>query len=435
MQVKKLTTYVISALLTVVTLSSCKSDEEVNIERPPNVDIAELRASSYASDKDISYEEAERRLVMMDEASKLLPDMETYLRDSMTSSYFDVQDGELSLNVRTTLRQEEPSIMDEQLMQSMKSKTGLPVKMHFNSMKNAEAITSVLENEAAALFSDMKGVQGFGYNPKTDMISLNVYEPDEFKRDEWLNDERLQQISDMNIEIVFDSQPTATAAIIGGGDLNKIPANSFYDNVSACTAGFSAVRNGIYGVITAAHCGLENKELGTKLRYIGRDRTNRYDMTLTGYDSNPNTGRLHDLAFFEADDRTAKALPSFFTDASTDTKEFYSSTTASVGSYACHYGRTTGFSCGDVINTTYANANTALSGKGCASSLPCANTFVQVRGPSLNCQKGDSGGPVFALLPYGIASSCLLSSNGNATLNYSPLRFASYIGATPLVSQ
>lgn len=422
-------------MLTVVTLSSCKSDEEVNIERPPNVDIAELRTSSYASDKDISYEEAERRLAMIDEASKLLPDMETYLRDSMTSSYFDVQDGELSLNVRTTLRQEEPSIMDEQLMQSMKSKTKLPVKMHFNSMKNAEAITSVLENEAAALFSDMKGVQGFGYNPKTDMISLNVYEPDEFKKDAWLNDERLQQISDMNIEIVFDSQPTATAAIIGGGDLNRIPANPAYDNLSACTAGFSAVRNGVYGVITAAHCGTENNELGTKLRYIGRDRTNRYDMTLTGYDSNPNTGRFHDLAFFEADDRTARALPVFFTDTSTDTKPFYPDTNVVVGMYACQYGRTTGFSCGDVINTTFANPNTALSGKGCASSLPCANTFVQVRGPSLKCKKGDSGGPVFGLLALGIASSCSQTNTGVFTLNFSPLKYASYIGATPLVAQ
>lgn len=424
-----------SALLTAITLSSCKSDEQTDTEIVPNIDTAELRTTLYASDKSISREEAERRLTIMDEAYKSFPDMEDYFRDSMTGSYFDFQDGEFSLNVRTTLKQEVPSILDEQLMQSIKDKTGLPITMHFNSIKNAEFINNMLENEAAVLFSNIKGVQGFGYNPRKDMISLHVYEPDELKKNELLNDKRLQQISEMNIEIIFDSKPTVTTAIIGGGDLNTIPVNDFYDNISKCTAGYSAIRNGVYGVITAAHCGRPDNELGSKLRYIGRDRSNRYDMTLTGYDSNPYTGRYHDLAFFEADDRRATALPLFFTEFSTDNiKSFYSPVNASVGSFACHFGRTTGFSCGEVTSTNFTNVNSA-GNKGCASSLPCSNTFVQVQGPSLNCDGGDSGGPVFGLLPYGIASSCNTSRVGNATLNYSPLRFASYIGATPLIDQ
>lgn len=436
MKAKKLTIYAMSALLTAITLSSCKSDEQIDTEVVPNTDISELRTTAYASDKSISREEAERRLAIMDEAHKSFPEMEEYLRGSMTGSYFDFQDGEFSLNVRTTLKQEVPSILDEQFMQKIKSESGLPVTMHFNSIMDAKSIDNMLENEATVLFSNMKGVQNFGYNPKKDMVSLYVYEPDELKKEEWLDNKDLQNISGMDIEIIFEPQPTTTAALIGGGDLNVIPVNDFYDNIVKCTAGYSATRNGVYGVITAAHCGTRNKELGSKLRYIGLDsRSNRYDMTLTGYDSNQSTGRYHDLAFFEADDRTATALPLFFTENSTDNiKTFYSPVNASVGSFACHYGRSTDFSCGEVTSTNMTNVNTSTN-KGCASSLPCANTFVRVQGAGLKCLGGDSGGPVFGLLPYGIASSCNVNAVGNATLYYSPLRFASYIGATPLVAQ
>lgn len=48
--------------------------------------------------------------------------------------------------------------------------------------------------------------------------------------------------------------------------------------------------------------------------------------------------------------------------------------------------------------------------------------------------KGDSGGPMFGQRPAGIVSSCATSDTGNAIVMYSPLKFASYVGAKLLIS-
>lgn len=401
----------------------------------PDVNKSEIRISSYALDENISREEAERRLAIMDEAYKAFPEMEDYLRDSMTGSYFDFQNDKFSLNVRTTLKQEIPSILDQQLMQSIKDKTGLPITMHFNSIKNAESINNMLENEAATMFSNIEGIQGFGYNPKKDMVSLYVYEPNEHKQAEWLNNESMKQVSGMNVEIIFEAKPITTTAMIGGAHLNTFPANLFYDDITHCTAGYSATRYGVQGVITAAHCGNTNNELGTELLYVGRNRNDKFKMILTGYDSNPNTGKYHDLAFFAPDDKSIRALPLYFPEPSAVTEPAYSAATAGVGTYICHYGKATGTSCGKVTDTYFSNPNTQLSGKGCASSGPCASTFVRVEGAGLRCDGGDSGGPAYGSVPYGIVSACAKNTIGNASLVYSPLRFASYIDAIPLVTQ
>lgn len=400
-----------------------------------NDTFIEKAAVEYSKSYNVTIQEATYRLKIMADQEEIIRLIKGKFGDDIAGIYFDNEGNEFKLVVRTSKKGRlEKDVLA--LSNQLSARYKLPIDVVANSPRNFKSIENILQNQSSRLMRSIEGIQGLGYNPRKDIISIYVYEPDESKKQSWLNNQQLSKLSGMETEIVFDDGPVKTTSLIGGGFLETSPVSSSYPNKPMCTAGFPATKNGVAGVIAAAHCGTLNKELGTKSRYVGRNNE-IHQLTLTGYDTNPDSGKYHDLAFFETNDKTVKALPYYYPDISSYTEEAYPYRSAQVGTYLCHYGRTTGTSCGNVIDVAYANFNNSASGganKGCASSLPCGNTFVRIERKGLNCLVGDSGGPVYGSVPYGIASSCVVSNSGNAALMYSPLRFVHYTGAQLLTT-
>lgn len=70
------------------------------------------------------------------------------------------------------------------------------------------------------------------------------------------------------------------------------------------------------------------------------------------------------------------------------------------GDYLCHFGTSSGYSCGTVVSTNFDPSYDA-----CGWWLGCDNRWVKVEGPTLKACGGDSGGPWFQLrTAYGIMS-------------------------------
>ena len=80
------------------------------------------------------------------------------------------------------------------------------------------------------------------------------------------------------------------------------------------------------------------------------------------------------------------------------------------GDFVCHYGESSGYSCGEVELTDYAPPGALCGG-------PCEPTWVTVKGSQ--CVAGDSGGPVFTgAIGFGIAKGINRNSSGSCNFYY-----------------
>ena len=84
---------------------------------------------------------------------------------------------------------------------------------------------------------------------------------------------------------------------------------------------------------------------------------------------------------------------------STSTRVAHTGSKAALkGSYLCHRGKKTGYSCGTVSSSTCTPTYSGACG-----SVACGPYFVYVKGSTLRQDHGDSGGPwVGGNLTYGI---------------------------------
>jgi hypothetical protein len=190
-------------------------------------------------------------------------------------------------------------------------------------------------------------------------------------------------------------------------------------HLTTCTSGFAVSVAGTQGLTTAGHC-------GDTQSYKNYCCTNWWPI------------------YFQAEARTATAdvqwhttnigvYPRFI--ASSETS--YRTLTGRVlrasqqGSYICHRGKTTGYSCGTVQDNAY-----RLTYSNACPGTTCAATWVRTTGGSLRCYPGDSGGVVFnAYSAYGLYKGQTSSGTaaGDCTEMYHmPIDYLSAINATLL---
>ena len=169
---------------------------------------------------------------------------------------------------------------------------------------------------------------------------------------------------------------SADATFIGG------------QGMDICTSGFTARQRGtgVYGIITAGHCTVTPQESlsmhGVRLSPVIRLHGPYVDAQ---FQSIP-TGSSHRL-FDEF--VCGRVLPC---DVAGDVSRFHM-----MGSYICHYGQSSGNSCGTVDDIHYRPPDS----DSCAGE--CNNRFVAVAGLHLRTCGGDSGGPWYhGSAAYGI---------------------------------
>lgn len=380
-----------------------------------------LVVNEYAKIYNVSISEAERRIGLMAKFDVIEKKLKEEFGDSIAGIYFESA-SDFKMIVRTTRKGRELKNIREVI-------TGidLPIEVFSNSPRNFQSIQNIIENQGSRLSQSVEGVQSLGYNPQLDAISVYIYEPNLSRQASLKTDKKLAKISGMNTELIFLDTPIDTLAVVGGAPLKKY-FNTL--DISDCTAGFTGVNTkGQPGIITAAHCGDQSPALGTTFKYNGFDGK-QIKMTLTGYNNSSST---HDLAFLTLDDpRSATVVNGYSTVDSPQTIEYVDSyAEPAVGTFVCHQGTTTGFSCGRINSVNISNATT--SGRGCPSmqnlKQPCSATFASAititNYPTdpLRVASGDSGGPVFSQYPLGV-----VSSGTNGVMVFSKLRYLSEIG-------
>ncbi|AKE72139.1 TPA: hypothetical protein L6A07_33595 [Pseudomonas aeruginosa] len=171
-------------------------------------------------------------------------------------------------------------------------------------------------------------------------------------------------------------------AVFGSGTLGN-----------GCTAGFTVnhAASGLQGVLTAGHC----QTASGSDTYSGIDGATA-TLEQKGWVQNAKT----DLLWYKGTTEE-KFGPWFYADAWRQVTGRRTQAATAVGASFCHYGKTSGYSCG-VIKTVYGNPGSICGAPN--ESNPCNASFVGVEGTDLRCLGGDSGGPWFtaATLAAGI---------------------------------
>ncbi len=156
-------------------------------------------------------------------------------------------------------------------------------------------------------------------------------------------------------------------------------------NAPKCTTGFSVQNSGgATGVATIGHC-------TNLLRYADTGSPAYFATTFVSEVNNTTTevqwSSVVGTEFAKYWDGTAYRTVS----------SVKARATLLIGSYACHWGRTTGYSCGTIDNVYFAAGNTCVAP---SFTSACAATWIRVvDGPvgalDVSCSPGDSGGPWF----------------------------------------
>ena len=199
-----------------------------------------------------------------------------------------------------------------------------------------------------------------------------------------------------------DADPVEAQATVQGGRRLVSPANSN----GYCTAGFTAIRNGNRGVLTAKHCDNDLRYNGTK------------DVITFGASADDAANGIIDIQFHRTlspHSTNAQFRTNF--DASYD-RVVTGFGNPSVGDVVCKWGETTGYGC-----TVVAEKDVCVMYSDDKTRCGLARTATAITG------SGDSGGPWF----IGNTARGIHSAGGSIGSLFTQIgRAQTYLGATPI---
>lgn len=280
---------------------------------------------------------------------------------------------------------------------------------------------------------------GYGFNVRTGEYRVMVTaDGPEAARIAALEDE-LETLLGGPVDLEVSSVPTTADHTRGGTALNSSSTSTSH----SCTGGFVGYEGSDrtkLGLLTAAHCGnsyffknpYDSSNYAISVPSASRER---FD---AGMDMQWMTANhIAEGKFYADNTSSVRTVTGYRSRANTSDTGLFGTAD---GSFICHYGKTTGQSCGEVYDKYSAPD---YSGNGCSngpSYVACDDEFVEVRNKvvsgetQLACYGGDSGGPWFA---YGVAFG--IHSGGSKTGSapgqcqkayYTPIEKAANINVT-----
>jgi hypothetical protein len=198
----------------------------------------------------------------------------------------------------------------------------------------------------------------------------------------------IQAVAAVQVGFAVDSATPSLLHTYGG---RKVTASG--GGSALCTTGLTVrhTGTGVQGVTTAGHCG------NTGLAYYDTS-TNNYGLTLYGerYDDDQDAQWMVNTSHAVF----AKVYTGF---AYISVTSVAPNLSGWVGDYVCHYGITSGYSCG-VITDVHFDPGNLCGPTGTSDCFPSWVKAVEPAGPDeLRCDYGDSGGPIFnGGVAYGI---------------------------------
>jgi len=267
--------------------------------------------------------------------------------------------------------------------------SSLPVTFIRRGTSSTDNIREMIAVNKETIFNDYSDVQAIGYSEIDGAIEIAMHPV--------LSGSAQTAISNLfTVPVQFEASGSdfQRHAIRGGVNLN-LPGSSQFD----CTAGFPATdSSNNAGLVTAGHC--DNVY----------DFDDPFGPTFTVSVPNSTKEKVDadaDIQFMSNSSQTIegtfvydKAVPNSVRALENKVSVGNTGGTPTVaGTYVCHNGANSGYSCGNVYDR-YWNMNNSCGQTGTGF---CNNTYVQVKGSNLNCAPGDSGGPwYYGQSAYGV---------------------------------
>lgn len=392
-----------------------------NVANAEDITIQPVAIESYSKEFNVSSQEAERRLKIQSQLPYIVQKLSDEFGDSIASVYFD-NGQEFKLIVRTTKKgNTQKQVIN--LADQLSKEYSLPIEVLANSPRNFKAIQNIIENQKQRIAREYSSLQMMGYQPQKDAIKIAFYEPDVTKQNDIKN--KLQKISGMDTIIEFIPKPMSeVSGAVGGGVINYQDGNGW------CSGGFTGTMNGQLGILTATHCVTPLSRIIST--YVNTNTANQMYYLSNGKATIPPSP-YHEISFLPLKTTSVSGsvqrATSYNANSTIPTPDLiirgvgYAQGNTIInsqnvaGTYVCHTGNTTGFSCGNVVTvSTYwgeGACNTSVLNNVDPRQV-CYPTFLEVSGPFFKVARGDSGGPLFdgSGLAYGIASAIYTSNSG-----------------------
>ncbi|HFF5137733.1 TPA: S1 family peptidase, partial [Acinetobacter baumannii] len=231
-------------------------------------------------------------------------------------------------------------------------------------------------------------------NSAENSIDLELYDPKHTATNQTqglklLSSEKPRTLTNVPLKVTTTNIPLRHSAAVRAAETMLMADSTTSTTFYNCTTGFN-VKNaaGTKFATTAAHCKNykitvdDRKTTGNDniaLTFVGDFWNGSQDFQTMSLVSSTHTLNPE----FFASDNVVKTLTGRRTQGNTP-----------VGTYVCHYGMKTGYSCGTVQSTAFKAFGTDNK-CGPSGAGVCNATWVKVSGPTLDCWGGDSGGPIF----------------------------------------
>lgn len=312
-------------------------------------------AASYAVDFGVSLAEARSRLSRQGSLAALAAEIEVAAGPCFAGAWID-NGPELKLVVRLT------EDADPSAVAALAAGAPAPVEIRTDASRSLAQLRAAHDAMAPTLVDELPGAAS-DVDVRTGALVLLV--TNQQRQRAWAVATELGEVEDVPVRV--ESTEQGYSQQVGGG-VGVSPT---------CTTGFSVVRlsDGDRGFLTAGHC-------PDDLEYPGPIPSSHQAELLDG---------SHDAQWNTVDTPT-EGYGSFLADGAW--RELGSPVhrlQQAVGSYVCHQGALTGYSCGEIQSMSFRPPTAE-----CPGVPMCDAVWMRVEGPRLRCAPGDSGGPVFA---------------------------------------
>jgi len=376
------------------------SHSHVNRETPENMLLE--AANSYASDYKVAIDEATRRLHLQDSLDKTISKLEIAVGDRFAGAWIEHEP-----NYRAVIRLVGDSKNAVQGVESIIGESAIPIVFVYGAKSTMAEMTGKFDSGIDQLESSYSQLVGSEIDVKTGEVVLFVQSSSDMEKTAELDtlEQTLRPDAMKNLKLPVRIE--TSDAQVGDGHTRGGA------HLSSCTSGFVVKdSNNVRGYITAGHC-------GDSQRYYEYGGTN-YSTEFIGEirDSDQDV-QWHTTSHWE--------YPHFYASSTSSYRTLQSAKSRSqqiVGSYVCHRGKTTGYSCGNIVSKTfrptYANA---------CNGVRCASVWIRVKGRNLKCSPGDSGGPWFnAYTAYGLHKGASSSGTSAGDCNWAFYSATNYFG-------
>ena len=255
-----------------------------------------------------------------------------------------------------------------------------------------------VELAALAVVKGVGASQGAVYNPSTNQVDLTIYSDDpavKSRVEEALSTPQGRDYAGPRLSIDYQAAEHALQlqATFRGGEI--------YDSKPmACTANFTATRDGQAGIVTAEHCGSITQNGTQPSKYDGLDA------------SGTQAAGSYDLRFM----KVAGTATNAFRDSGTSARIVTSIGVMSVGLTIYKYGRITGY-----------GTTTVKASRGCQSTTAGNYCGLYETNQAIT-QNGDSGGPWFVVYKgYGSTTGQFGGGGGSAV---TPIGYVTWISGS-----